>query len=135
LYLKAEIREIPTKFILNRHSGLLPKYGGVWPVFYSLVNNESVIGVTLHLVTSKIDSGKIAAQKMIKVNQRDSLFKLYEKTFMLSGQCVLDAINYCEKEIKKLSKEKEINFNIDYTNTMPSNKDWKTLRQNGFRFI
>lgn len=70
--------------ILNIHPSLLPKYGGKG--MYGMKVHESVIaakekesGVTIHLVNSEYDSGKILAQEMIFVEEDDSPKTLADK--------------------------------------------------------
>ena len=57
--------------IINFHPGLLPKYRGLFPNFYSLMNNEKNIGFTLHKVNNKIDSGQIIKKYLIPINKKD----------------------------------------------------------------
>lgn len=48
--------------ILNVHNGPLPRYRGVSPINWALKNGERKHGVTIHEITSGIDSGPIVAQ-------------------------------------------------------------------------
>ncbi len=47
---------------LNIHFALLPKYRGMHPIQWGLINGESTFGYTLHLVDAGIDSGPIIFQ-------------------------------------------------------------------------
>ena len=49
--------------IINIHPSLLPKYKGLNTHQRALNNNEKYSGCTVHYVNSKLDSGKIIAQK------------------------------------------------------------------------
>ena len=51
--------------ILNIHPSLLPKYKGLNTHKRVLKNKEIYSGCTVHLVTEKLDSGKILAQKKV----------------------------------------------------------------------
>ena len=44
---------------VNLHPGLLPKYRGADPVFWQLKNREINGGITVHLMTSRIDHGPV----------------------------------------------------------------------------
>jgi phosphoribosylglycinamide formyltransferase 1 len=58
--------------ILNIHPSLLPKYKGINTHNRVIENNEKVSGCTVHIVNSKLDSGKIIMQKQVKVFKKDT---------------------------------------------------------------
>ena len=58
--------------ILNIHPSLLPKYKGLNTHRRVLKNNEKFTGCTVHIVNSKLDSGKIILQKKIKILKKDN---------------------------------------------------------------
>ena len=57
--------------ILNIHPSLLPKYKGLNTHERVIKNNEKFSGCTVHLVNSKLDSGKIILQKKIRIFKKD----------------------------------------------------------------
>ena len=58
--------------ILNIHPSLLPKYKGLNTHKRVIKNKEKFTGCTVHLVSSKLDSGKIILQRKIKVLKKDN---------------------------------------------------------------
>jgi formyltetrahydrofolate-dependent phosphoribosylglycinamide formyltransferase len=65
--------------ILNIHPSLLPKYKGLNTHERAIKNNEKFSGCTVHLVNSKLDSGKIILKKKVKINKNDTPKKLSKK--------------------------------------------------------
>ena len=65
--------------ILNIHPSLLPKYKGLNTHQRVINNKEKFSGCTVHLVNSKLDSGKIILQKKIRVSKKDTHIKLRQK--------------------------------------------------------
>tara|TARA_B100001175_G_C19498626_1_gene636776 strand:- start:894 stop:1478 length:585 start_codon:yes stop_codon:yes gene_type:complete len=65
--------------ILNIHPSLLPKYKGLNTHKRAIENNEIFSGCTVHLVNSKLDSGKIILQKKIRISKRDNYKTLGKK--------------------------------------------------------
>ena len=65
--------------ILNIHPSLLPKYKGLNTHERVINNKEKFSGCTVHLVNSKLDSGKIILQKKVKVFKRDTQNKLAKR--------------------------------------------------------
>jgi len=58
--------------ILNIHPSLLPKYKGLNTHERAIKNNEKFSGCTVHIVNSKLDSGKIILQKKVKIRKIDT---------------------------------------------------------------
>ena len=67
------------KPILNIHPSLLPKYKGLSTHKKVINNKEKYSGSTVHLVSSKLDSGHIILQKKIKVSKFDNEKTLEKK--------------------------------------------------------
>ena len=59
--------------ILNIHPSLLPKYKGLNTHSRALKNKDKYSGCTVHLVNSKLDSGKIILQKKVKIYKNDNI--------------------------------------------------------------
>ena len=65
--------------ILNIHPSLLPKYKGLNTHARALKNNDKYSGCTVHLVSSKLDSGKIILQKKVKIYKNDDVKTLSKR--------------------------------------------------------
>ena len=65
--------------ILNIHPSLLPKYKGLNTHERVINNNEKFSGCTVHLVSPKLDSGKIILQKKVRILKSDNPNKLAKK--------------------------------------------------------
>ena len=65
--------------ILNIHPSLLPKYKGLNTHARALSNQDKYSGCTVHLVNSKLDSGKIILQKKVKIYKNDNVQTLSKR--------------------------------------------------------
>ena len=65
--------------ILNIHPSLLPKYKGLNTHQRVLSNKEKYSGCTVHIVNSRLDSGKIILQKTVKISNSDTARSLAKK--------------------------------------------------------
>ena len=65
--------------ILNIHPSLLPKYKGLNTHHRAIQNKETYSGCTVHLVNSKLDSGKIILQKKVKLSKKETPSSLQKK--------------------------------------------------------
>ena len=61
--IKESVFDIPKLGTINLHQGLAPFYRGGPPIFWELLNGEDEIGVTIHYVTAKVDTGDIILQE------------------------------------------------------------------------
>ena len=68
--------------ILNIHPSLLPKYKGLDTHQRAISNRDKYSGCTVHLVNSKLDSGKIILQKKIKISKSDTAKSLAKKVLI-----------------------------------------------------
>ena len=81
-FMKILSKDFITKFkgkILNIHPSLLPKYKGLNTHHRAIQNKEKYSGCTVHLVNSKLDSGKIILQKKVKLSKKETPSSLQKK--------------------------------------------------------
>ena len=81
-FMKILSRDFITSFkgkILNIHPSLLPKYKGLNTHKRAISNNEKYSGCTVHVVNSRLDSGKIILQKKVKISKTDTAKSLAKK--------------------------------------------------------
>ena len=83
------------KPIINIHPSLLPKYKGLNTHIRVIKNKEKYSGATVHLVSAKLDSGKIILQKKIKVSKYENEKSLQKKVLKIEH-------NLYPKAIKKI---------------------------------
>ena len=81
-FMKILSRNFIIKFkgkILNIHPSYLPKYKGLNTHQRALDNKEEYSGCTVHLVNSRLDSGKIILQKKVKISKNETKNSLAKK--------------------------------------------------------
>ena len=88
------------KPILNIHPSLLPKYKGLNTHRRAIKNKDKFSGATIHLVTPKLDSGKIILQKKVRISKADTEQTLAKKILKIEHKLYPSAI---EKILKKSS--------------------------------
>ena len=131
LYFKKALLQSPKLCCLNRHCGLLPAYGGLWPVFHAFRNGEKYIGVSVHTMESKIDQGIVLAHKEIEIKNGMTLSDLYEACFQESSQVVLDAL---EKVRRNDFKSCAGGISPTYF-SFPTKEHWRLFRERGGKVI
>lgn len=77
--LKEPVFSVPRLGSINLHQGLAPYYRGGPPVFWELYNGESELGITVHFVAPKVDTGDIIAQQRVPLIYDDAYGTDYER--------------------------------------------------------
>ncbi|HKR02816.1 MAG TPA: formyltransferase family protein [Pyrinomonadaceae bacterium] len=63
--IKESVFKLPRLGSINLHQGLAPYYRGGPPVFWELFNGEEEVGITVHFVEAKVDTGEIVLQETV----------------------------------------------------------------------
>jgi methionyl-tRNA formyltransferase len=76
--IKEPILAIPARGCFNLHFGMLPRYGGCYPVAWAILNGEQSAGVTLHHMTPRFDDGDVVAQRGVAVDENMTARELFD---------------------------------------------------------
>ncbi|MFE6747503.1 methionyl-tRNA formyltransferase [Kitasatospora purpeofusca] len=92
-WIPPRIYTLPKHGTLNVHDSLLPKYAGFSPLIWALVNGESEVGVTAHLMDEVLDAGDIVRQEAVAVGPTDTATDLFHKTVDLIAPVTIGALD------------------------------------------
>ena len=70
--IRESVFRIPRLGSINLHQGLAPFYRGGPPVFWELYNGEREVGLTVHFVAAKVDTGEILLQEAVPLAYDDA---------------------------------------------------------------
>ncbi len=127
LYFGKKLLELPRLGCINRHTALLPAYGGILPLFHALARQEPRVGVTIHRMTEEIDKGPILAQAAVEVKDKDTMESLFTRCFALTVPLVLQAIDTLQTPEKSSIEPRT----RPSTFSFPDSRDWKAFRRAG----
>ncbi len=113
--------------LLNIHCGKLPKYAGMMPIFWQILDGSRYITITLHDMGKKIDTGKILIEK--KVNVGKTLFDTSVAAKKISADIFYNWIRYPEKKMNYIKNNEVIKLN-----KFPDKKDINKFKKN-FKLI
>ena len=86
------VNALPSKFIVNVHPSLLPKYKGMNAIKQALDDSAQYTGVTIHYVDEGMDSGSIIKQNIIKINDNDTEDTLKDRLQEIEHRLYSDTI-------------------------------------------
>ncbi len=86
--------------IINIHPSLLPKYPGLNTHQKVFDNKDSIHGVSIHFVSSELDSGPLIAQGEIKISKKESIESIIQRIHALEHSIYPRIIKlFCDDEI------------------------------------
>ena len=83
------------KYAINIHGSLLPRYRGRTPHVWAIINNESLTGVTAHLMEPECDAGDIILQQEIAIEQNHTggdLLRKFEEVYPVVIDEILEKV-------------------------------------------
>lgn len=80
--IKKEVFSIPRLGSINVHQGFAPFYRGGPSVFWELFNDEKEVGVTVHFVAAKVDTGDVVLQEKFPLRYDFEKYGLDYETFL-----------------------------------------------------
>ena len=86
------VNSLPSKFSVNVHPSLLPKYKGMNAIKQALDDSAQYTGVTIHYVDEGMDSGSIIKQNIIKINDNDTEDTLKDRLQEIEHRLYSDTI-------------------------------------------
>ena len=90
--LPKEIIESPPHGCINLHPSLLPKYRGAAPMNWTLIQGETVTGVSIIEMVEKVDAGKILLQQETAIGPEETFGKLHDRLSSEGAVLLLQAI-------------------------------------------
>jgi methionyl-tRNA formyltransferase len=88
----AEILFGPRYGCINVHGSLLPKYRGAAPIQWSIVNGDTVTGITTMYMDEGWDTGDIIYQSTLTIDPNENLAALYTRMAKLGGELLVKTV-------------------------------------------
>lgn len=118
---------------INKHSSLLPEYRGIFPVVWTLLEQRVPIGLTIHVMSARLDSGPILVRRTFPglVHER-SVATIYDRLHAEAPGLLVEALELLAgptRQSKPLIPEKAGSYR-----GLPAPPDLVRLRERGIRF-
>ncbi len=82
--IKENVFGIPKLGSINFHQGLAPYYRGGPPIFWELFNDEKELGLTVHFVAAKVDTGDVVLQTTVPL--------VYDRSFGVDFESAIETL-------------------------------------------
>jgi methionyl-tRNA formyltransferase len=97
-WIPPEMFTAPRLGTLNVHDSLLPRYAGFAPLNWAIINGETEVGVTAHVMDDRLDRGDIILQWAVPVGPRDTATDMFHATLEMMGPITLEALDHLEHD-------------------------------------
>jgi methionyl-tRNA formyltransferase len=87
------ILDIPPLGILNVHASLLPKYRGAGPIQWSIVNGETVTGVTIMRIDAGLDTGPMLIKAETAIGADETAVELGRRLSVMGADLLVEALD------------------------------------------
>jgi methionyl-tRNA formyltransferase len=126
------ILSVPKLGCINVHAGMLPKYRGINPSFWALLNQEKKSAVTVHFINDRIDDGDIIQQDIFDIEGITRLHDLYMKIVEIAPNTIVKSLVSIEEN--NLEKTKNERSKSSYY-SFPKKEDGRKFRNLGLTYI
>ena len=109
--IKKELLSIPKLGCLNLHPSILPKYRGMSPQHWPIINGDDKTGITIHFIDEGIDTGNIVLQREILLNDQIYVYDLQMAWRQMYKSVMCEAV---EKVILGYRGEKQNSYEGSY---------------------
>ena len=87
------VLEIPTRYPVNIHASLLPKYRGPGPVQWAIINGEKKTGVTIMRISRPLDKGDIITQEELEISRDEDAGHLSRRLSCLGAELLIQTLD------------------------------------------
>ena len=91
------IIETPKYGCINVHGSLLPKYRGAAPIQWSIINGDTVTGVTTMFMDEGLDTGDILLQRKVFINENETSDELKNRLSVIGAELLIETIQKLEE--------------------------------------
>lgn len=105
--LPKEILEMTPYGCINVHASLLPKYRGAAPIQWSIINGESVTGVTTMQMDEGLDTGDMILKKEVPIAEDETGESLHDKLARAGAELCVETLKALEDHTAVFEKQGE----------------------------
>lgn len=112
-----EIFSVPKFGAVNLHPSLLPKYRGMSPQHWPIINGDKETAVTIHEMKEDVDAGVILKQIPVMIEENETVFELQNKMIPVYRQAFSELLaEYKSGTVKRIEQKpvKEIYYGKFY---------------------
>ena len=129
---KTDLLSVPRLHAVNVHTGPLPKYRGMMPVFWQMYDRQKQIAVTLHTMTVDIDLGKVLLRREVALNGDRNLDEVIRRMKREGANALVELLEQFEKgTVRPVAMDRT----PDQYRSFPGRAEAERFRRMGYRLV
>ena len=131
-----EIFTLPRLGAVNLHPSLLPKYRGMSPQHWPIINGDKETAVTIHEIKENVDTGAIVKQIRVLINKDETVCDVQNKMLPLYKQAFSELLQeFKDGDVQRIEqgKNKEIYYGHESDILSPLSSLRRGVRQRVLR--
>jgi methionyl-tRNA formyltransferase len=129
---KERLLSVPRLDAINVHTGPLPHYRGMLPVFWQMYDGRSSIGLTIHTMTTQIDVGEILFQRSVALDGTKSLDAAIRTMKRCGAHALLDLLShYANGTVSRVAMDRS----AERYRSFPTREHAVAFRRQGYRLL
>jgi methionyl-tRNA formyltransferase len=129
---KQPLLSVPRLDAINIHTGTLPRYRGMLPVFWQMYDRRASIGITIHTMTTDIDLGQVLLHREVPLDGDRNLDAVIQKMKRQGAQAMLEVLEgYYADSVKRIAMDR---FEEGYR-SFPRRDEAIAFRKMGYRLL
>jgi len=90
--LSEDVLSVPSRGAVNLHASLLPRYRGVAPINWAIVNGETETGVTTMFMARKVDAGEIILVRSTPIGEHETAGELSKRLSEAGADLLVETV-------------------------------------------
>ena len=120
-----KILDLPKEGFINIHASLLPKWRGAAPIQRSIMNLDTVTGISIMKIVEDLDAGPVMKKIQIKIDESTNTEELSKNLSKISSESIVEVLdNIFEKKSKFVEQNHELATYAKKINKNESEINW-----------
>jgi methionyl-tRNA formyltransferase len=129
---KQQLLSVPRLDAINIHTGTLPKYRGMLPVFWQMYDRQASIGITIHTMTTDIDLGQVLLHREVPLDDDRNLDAVIRKMKRHGVEAMLNVLEgYYTDSVKRVAMDRS----EEGYRSFPRRDEAIAFRKMGYRLL
>ena len=105
--LSEEFLVIPSRYILNVHASLLPRFRGAAPIQHSIWSGDRTTGVSVMKIEPSLDTGPVLLAKETEIEAGETAGQLFLRLSELGGEAIVEAVERVKAGTESFAEQDE----------------------------
>ena len=116
---------LPKEGFINIHASLLPKWRGAAPIQRSIMNLDTVTGISIMKIVEDLDAGPVIKKIQIKIDESTNTEELSKNLSKISSESIVEVLdNIFEKKLKFVEQNHKLATYAKKINKSESEINW-----------